>query len=187
MTQLIDDLLNLARMGRSEVRRVPFDLSAVAHTVALQLRNSKPERLVELVIAESTKCHADPHLLQIALENLLGNAWKFTAKRVDARVEFGCREIGGEQCFFIRDNGAGFDEKYASKLFGVFQRLHADSEFQGTGVGLATVKRIIARHGGRIWAEGEVGAGATFYFTLGSEDVSATPRQSAEVGEPAVG
>jgi signal transduction histidine kinase len=187
MTQLIDDLLNLARMGRSEVRRVPFDVSAVARTVALQLRASKPERTVELVIAEPTKCHADPHLVQIALENLLGNAWKFTAKRLDARIEFGSREQDGELCFFIRDNGAGFDEKYVSKLFGVFQRLHTDSEFQGTGVGLATVKRIIARHGGRVWAEGEVGEGATFYFTLGAADVAAQSWQSAAAGERAAG
>jgi light-regulated signal transduction histidine kinase (bacteriophytochrome) len=125
---------------------------------------------------------ADPHLLQIVLENLLGNAWKFTGKRADAVVEFGSEYVGDEICYYIRDNGAGFDMNYASKLFGVFQRLHPESEFQGTGIGLATVKRIVSRHGGRVWGVGEVGRGATFYFTLGGADASRFATQSAAAG-----
>ena len=178
MTQLIDDLLSLARMGRRELIRVPFDLAAVVRTVALQLSEAHPSRSIELVIAQPAEVYADPHLLQIALENLLGNAWKFTAKRASARVEFGSLVVGGETCFFIRDNGAGFDQKYASKLFAVFHRLHAASEFEGTGVGLATVKRVVARHGGRVWAEGEVGRGTTFYFSLGSAGVAVAPQSA---------
>ena len=146
--------------------------------MALQLSEAHPSRSIELVIAQPAEVYADPHLLQIALENLLGNAWKFTAKRASARVEFGSLVVGGETCFFIRDNGAGFDQKYASKLFAVFHRLHAASEFEGTGVGLATVKRVVARHGGRVWAEGEVGRGATFYFSLGSAGVAVAPQSA---------
>ncbi len=166
MSRLIDDLLRLAHMSRGEMHRVAFDLSCVVRTVALPLQQAGRERSVELVVEPGVQVEADPHLLQIVLENLLGNAWKFTAKRADAHVEFGSMEMAGQRCYFVRDNGAGFDMRYASKLFGVFQRLHPDSEFQGTGIGLATVKRIVARHGGRVWAVGEPGGGATFYFTL---------------------
>ena len=166
MSRVIDDLLRLAQMSRGEVRRVPFDLSSVVHTVATQLAEGEPERRVEVRIEPAVQVDADPHLLQIVLDNLLRNAWKFTGKRPDAAVEFGAERRGSEVCYFVRDNGAGFDMNYSAKLFGVFQRLHPESEFHGTGIGLATVKRIILRHGGRVWAVGEPGRGATFYFTL---------------------
>lgn len=167
MSQLIEDLLRLAQMGRREIRRIPFELSCVVRTVALQIQQGKSASVRQLAIEEGVNVNADPHLMQIVLENLLGNAWKFTGKRDDGRIEFGRIRIDSETCYFIRDNGAGFDMKYAEKLFNPFQRLHAEGEFQGTGVGLATVKRIVSRHGGRVWAEAEVDKGATFYFTLG--------------------
>ncbi len=178
MSQVIDDLLRLARLSRGEVRRTTFDLSALVHSVAGQLSESEPARRVEFTIERGLEVVADPHLLQIVLDNLLRNAWKFTAKRPDAVIEFGARREAGEACYFVRDNGAGFDMNQASRLFGVFQRLHADSEFQGTGVGLATVKRIIGRHGGQVWAVGEVGRGATFYFTLNTGDATRAAGQS---------
>jgi signal transduction histidine kinase len=168
MSQLIEDLLRLSQMSRRELRRIPFELSAVVRTVALQIQQDRPSSLPQLSIEEGVKVNADPHLLQIVLENLLGNAWKFTSKRQDASIEFGSARVDGEVHYYVRDNGAGFNMKYAEKLFGPFQRLHSDSEFQGTGVGLATVKRIVNRHGGRVWAQGEVDKGATFYFTLGA-------------------
>jgi signal transduction histidine kinase len=182
MSQLIDDLLRLAHMSRGELRCVPFDLSCLVRTVAMQVQQGKGERQITLKVEEGVNVDADPHLLQIVLENLLGNAWKFTAKRADAVVEFGCEYVNDEICYYIRDNGAGFDMNYASKLFGVFQRLHPESEFQGTGIGLATVKRIVSRHGGRVWGVGEVGRGATFYFTLGGADASRFATQSAAAG-----
>lgn len=135
-------------------------------TVAAQLTDSEPGRRVDLTVAPGVLVDADPHLLQIVLENLLRNAWKFTGKQTDAAVIFGSERQGAEVCYFIRDNGAGVDMNHAAKLFGVFQRLHPENEFHGSGVGLATVKRIIGRHGGRVWAVGEVGRGATCYFTL---------------------
>jgi signal transduction histidine kinase len=167
MSQLIDDLLRLAQMGRREVRRIPFELSSVVRTVALQIQEGKSSSPRQLSIEEGVNVNADPHLMQIVLENLLGNAWKFTGKRDGGRIEFGRAHLDSEMCYFIRDNGAGFNMKYADKLFNPFQRLHTDNEFQGIGVGLATVKRIVSRHGGRVWAEAEVDKGATFYFTLG--------------------
>jgi signal transduction histidine kinase len=136
----------------------------------LQVRESDRSRDVLFEIEPGLSVDADPSLVQIVLENLLRNAWKFTARRTDAKVEFGSESVAGETRFYIRDNGAGFDMAYASKLFGAFQRLHPDTELQGTGVGLATVKRIIDRHGGRVWAVGEPGHGATFYFTLTGSD-----------------
>jgi signal transduction histidine kinase len=173
MSQLIDDLLRLSQLNRRELHCIPFDLSLVARTVASQLRK-KHDRRVNVRIEEGLNVYADPHLLQIAIENLFGNAWKFTAKRAQAEIEFGAARGGDEVRYFVRDNGAGFDMNYASKLFSPFQRLHAESEFQGTGVGLATVHRIVSRHGGRVWAVGEVDRGATFYFTLG--DAGAAPQ-----------
>lgn len=167
MSQLIDDLLRLAQMGRREVRRIPFELSSVVRTVALQIQQGKSASPRQLSIEEGVNVNADPHLMQIVLENLLGNAWKFTGKRDDGRIEFGRARLDSEMCYFIRDNGAGFNMQYAERLFNPFQRLHSEGEFQGTGVGLATVKRIVSRHGGRVWAEAEVDKGATFYFTLG--------------------
>jgi len=166
MSQLIEDLLKLARTTRGELIRQTLDLSKLVHQVIRPLRESAPDHQVEFVIPDGIRVDADPRLLRAALENLLSNAWKFTGKQAAARIEFG---IDGEQrgpVYFIRDNGAGFDMTYAGKLFGVFQRLHAASEFEGTGVGLATVQRIIARHGGRIWAKSAVNEGATFFFTL---------------------
>ncbi len=166
MAELIDDLLTLSRVTRSELRRRRVDLSALAHSVLATLQRLDPERRVEVVIAPGLVADADPHLAAIALDNLLGNAWKFTAKRSDARIEFGQTICDGVAAYYVRDNGAGFDMAYRDKLFGVFQRLHPETEFPGTGIGLATVARIAQRHRGRIWAEGTPGAGATFYFTL---------------------
>jgi light-regulated signal transduction histidine kinase (bacteriophytochrome) len=166
MTQLIEDLLKLSRISRSELARQPVDLAAIAREIARGLSSTEPGRKVEFLIQEGVRAEADPRLLRVALENLLGNAWKFTSKRVAARIEFGVDERQAGVTFFVRDDGAGFDMAYADKLFGVFQRLHAVTEFEGTGVGLATVRRIVSRHGGRIWAEGAVNKGATFFFTL---------------------
>jgi light-regulated signal transduction histidine kinase (bacteriophytochrome) len=167
MGRLIDDLLGLSRLARTELRRSPVDLTALARSVAAQLGKADPDREVEIVIDDSIGGDGDASLLRIALENLLGNAWKFTGKRAAARIEVGTMSAEGETVYFVRDNGAGFDPAYEAKLFGVFQRLHSTHEFEGTGIGLATVKRIVNRHGGRIWAAGEVDRGATFYFTLG--------------------
>jgi len=166
MSQLIDDLLYLSRLDRSQLNRAKFNLSMLVRSVAAQIQGQQPARQVSIDVQEDLEVQADPNLLKIALENLLGNAWKFTSKRPAASIQFGVI-YEGEPVYFIRDNGAGFDMRYASKLFGVFQRLHADSEFHGTGIGLATVERIMLKHGGRVWANGEVDQGATFYFTLG--------------------
>jgi light-regulated signal transduction histidine kinase (bacteriophytochrome) len=132
----------------------------------VELEKSEPERRVELQIREGQVVDGDSDLLRVALENLLGNAWKFTGEQTNARIEFGRQDRDGQRVFFVRDNGAGFEMAYADKLFGPFERLHATTEFPGTGVGLASVQRIIHRHGGQIWAEAEVDQGATFYFTL---------------------
>jgi len=166
MTQLIDDLLNLSRVTRSPVHREKVDLSAIARSIIAELKRAEPERQVEVRIAEGLTAICDGRLLRIVLENLLGNAWKFTSKRPSAKIEFGVTESGGKRVYFVRDNGAGFDMAYANKLFGAFQRLHSVNEFPGTGIGLATVQRIIHRHGGRVWAEGATGQGATFYFVI---------------------
>ncbi len=166
MGQLIDDLLQLSRVTRAEMRQRPVDLTALAQTVAARLREAQPERQVELVIQPGLTAHGDARLLEVALTNLLGNAWKFTGARPLARIEFGQTEVEGRPAFYVRDNGVGFDTAYAEKLFGAFQRMHKASEFPGTGVGLAIVQRIVHRHGGRAWAEAHVDQGATFYFTL---------------------
>ncbi|HZG63520.1 MAG TPA: PAS domain S-box protein, partial [Rubrobacteraceae bacterium] len=166
MGQLIDDLLDLSRMTRSEMRRESVDLSDLAKSFAEELKRSQPERRVEFLIEGGLLVEGDKSLLRVVLENLLRNAWKFTGKQTHARIEFGASEQEDKRAYFVRDNGAGFDMAYADKLFGAFQRLHGGSEFEGTGIGLATVQRIIHRHGGRVWAEGRVGYGATFYFTL---------------------
>lgn len=164
--QLIDALLKLSRMTRREIRRESVDLSLTAENIVQVLRISQPDRQAEFVIADGLSVDGDAWLLRIALENLLGNAWKFTGKSLPARIEFGAVEHEGTLAYFVRDNGAGFDMTYADKLFGAFQRLHTFEEFPGTGIGLATVQRIVHRHGGQAWAEGRVGQGATFYFTL---------------------
>ena len=166
MGQLIDDLLNLSRVTRQEMRAETVMLSALAHDVAEELRKTQPQRAVEFRIQENLQAQGDAHLLGIALQNLLDNAWKYTAKHAHARIEFGLVERQGEAVYFVRDDGAGFDMAYAGKLFGAFQRLHNETEFPGIGIGLATVQRIIHRHGGRIWAESAPEQGATFYFTL---------------------
>jgi len=165
MGELIDDLLKLSRVTRAELQVQPVDVSALAAEVMDALRRQAPERAVTVDIAPDLSTEGDAKLLRIALDNLLGNAWKFTGKRVDARIEFG-RDDGA--AFFVRDNGAGFDMAYADKLFGAFQRLHDAGEFPGTGIGLATAQRVIHKHGGRIWAESAPDAGATFRFTLGA-------------------
>jgi two-component system, NtrC family, sensor kinase len=166
MGQLIDDLLSLSRVTRSEFQRQDMDLSAICHTVIERLRKRDPQRQVAVTIAQGLAAEGDARLMTVALENLLGNAWKFTGKTAGARIEIGITEQDGNPCYFVRDNGAGFDMAYAGKLFGVFQRLHGVTEFEGTGIGLATVQRVIRRHGGRIWAHAEVDKGATFFFTL---------------------
>jgi signal transduction histidine kinase len=166
MGRLIDDLLSFSRLGRKELEMVPVDLTALAEAVARELRKAEPERRVEVTVAALPSVQGDYSLLRQVLTNLIGNAFKFTRHRPEARVEIGSRSEGGETAFYVRDNGTGFDVRYAGKLFGVFQRLHRDDEFEGTGVGLALVQRIIHRHGGRVWAEGRVDEGATFSFTL---------------------
>ncbi len=168
MAHLIDDLLNLSRITRAELRREAVDLSALARAVAAELQRQEPDRRAALVVADGVVANGDPHLLRVVLENLLGNAWKFAGKRADARIEFGTVQQDGQTNYFVRDNGAGFDAKYAGKLFGAFQRLHSSADFPGTGIGLATVQRIVHRHGGSVRAEGEVNKGATFYFNLGA-------------------
>jgi light-regulated signal transduction histidine kinase (bacteriophytochrome) len=168
MAALIDGLLSLSRVTRSELRREMVDLAELARSILAQFRRVTPDRDVETVVAEELAAEGDARLLRGLLENLLGNAWKFTGRRATARIEVGLTQSGGERTYFVRDNGAGFDMAYAGKLFGTFQRLHLSSEFEGSGIGLATVQRIVHRHGGRVWAESAVGRGATFYFTLWS-------------------
>ena len=165
MNRLIDDLLKLSHLGRSELQWQQVNLSALAESVASELRKAEPERPVELVIEPNLRAEGDERLLGIVLDNLLGNAWKFTGTQPRARVEFGFT-AEPEPAFFVRDNGVGFDMAHSGKLFGVFQRLHSTSEFPGTGIGLATVRRVIQRHRGRVWATGIVNQGATFYFAL---------------------
>jgi signal transduction histidine kinase len=166
MGALIDDMLNLARVSRAELRRAPVDLSALARLVADDLRRREPERDLEFVIAPDLRTSGDARLLRVLLENLLQNACKFTSQRQAARIECGRSSDNGAAAYFVRDNGVGFDMTYAHKLFRAFERLHTEDEFPGTGIGLATVHRIVQRHGGRVWAESEPQRGATFYFTL---------------------
>lgn len=166
MAQLIDDMLTLSRVSRSEMNIQQVDLSKIVQEIADELRETQPERVVQFIIQEGIIAQGDGILLRTVLENLIGNAWKFTSKHPAARIEFGVQLQNEMPVFFIRDNGAGFNMEYVQKLFGAFQRLHTTSEFQGTGIGLATVQRVIYRHGGKVWAEGEVEKGATIYFTL---------------------
>lgn len=166
MAQLIDDMLQLSRVTRSEMRRESFNISDMVGALMTQLQKDNPERKVDVNIENGITVEADKRLLQILLTNLLGNAWKFTSKKDGAKIAFEQAAKDGQTIYVVRDNGAGFDMKYASKLFGVFQRLHGATEFEGTGVGLAIVQRIVHRHGGRVWAEAAVSEGATFYFTL---------------------
>ena len=166
MMQLIDDLLNLSRVSSRAMERQPVDLGAMARSIAEELSQSQPERDVEFVIAEVDTVDGDPRLLTIVMENLLRNSWKYTSLHPKARIEFGSKVKDGKTIFYVRDDGAGFDPRSAERLFEPFQRLHPAAEFPGNGIGLATVRRIIRRHGGEVWAEGEVEKGATFYFYL---------------------
>jgi signal transduction histidine kinase len=166
MAALIDDLLDLSRVTRHEMRRETVDMSGLARMIAQDLKQREPGRKLEFVIAEGVTAYGDAHLLRVVLENLLDNAWKFTRNHSPVTIEFGVTDQEGKAVYFVRDNGAGFDMAYADKLFGPFQRLHGMTEFEGTGIGLATVQRTIHRHGGRVWAESAVEQGATFYFTL---------------------
>jgi signal transduction histidine kinase len=174
MGRLIDDILELSRATRSDMNRLPVNLSAMAEAIVAELREEEPSRDVDVCVQPGLRHDGDRQLLRVVLRNLLENAWKFTAPRQRARIEVGVLPPGaaaeagrpGQQVFFVRDDGVGFDMEYAHKLFGVFQRLHGASEFPGSGVGLATVQRIVHRHGGEVWAEGGIDEGATVYFVL---------------------
>jgi len=169
MAALIDALLSLSRVSRADLRVDRVDLATLARSAVSQLAASEPERKVDVVVPEHLWAELDPNLARVLIDNLVGNAWKFTCKTPDAQLEVGRNEADGVRSFFVRDNGTGFDMNFADKLFAPFQRLHRTSEFPGTGIGLATVQRVVHRHGGRIWAEGSLGRGATFYFTLGNQ------------------
>jgi signal transduction histidine kinase len=186
MGELIDDLLKLSHVTQAEMRRDRIDLSHMGRRVVEELRSSEPERRVQVEIAEGLTADGDDRLVQVVLENLLRNAWKFTKKRSLAHIHLGAAQQDGQSVFFVRDDGAGFDMQYAGKLFGAFQRLHRQEEFQGTGVGLATVHRIILRHGGRIWAEAKPDEGATFFFTLSPKHEQLVSRSRAEASEERV-
>jgi light-regulated signal transduction histidine kinase (bacteriophytochrome) len=166
MGQLIDDMLRLARINRSDMRWADVNLSQVAEQVAADLKRGEPARQAAFIIAPGCVAHGDAALLRIVLENVLGNAWKYTGRKPSARIEFGVQGTPDGPAYFVRDNGCGFDMKYVHKLFGAFQRLHDTSQYPGTGVGLASVQRVIHRHGGRVWIEGKVDEGTTLYFTL---------------------
>jgi len=166
MGELIDDLINLGRISKADIVRENVDLTALCHKVVNDLQRNDPNRKVNIIIDDELKVVGDSHLLKLVLDNLIGNAWKFTGHTDDARIEVTGQQQNGKIVFRVSDNGAGFDMTYANKLFEPFQRLHGYEEFEGTGIGLATVNRIIQRHGGEVWAEGEVGKGAAFYFSL---------------------
>ena len=167
MGELIEGLLTLAQLSRDELKKETVDLSALARLITQQLREREPQRLADVHVQEALRAQGDPRLLSSVLQKLLDNAWKFTGKTPSACIEVGCApDAGGKSAFFVRDNGAGFDPAFSHKLFGTFERLHSPGDFPGTGIGLATVKRVVERHGGRVWAEGRVSEGATFYFTL---------------------
>ncbi|MDN3576952.1 ATP-binding protein [Chitinimonas viridis] len=166
MSNLIDDLLNLSKLTRSEVNTQPVNLSEIATEITQDLKLAEPSREVSINIMPNLITDADPKLVRVALQNLLANAWKFTAKTLNGEIKFGATHIDGQNAFYVSDNGAGFDMAYADKLFGAFQRLHSPQEFEGNGVGLAIVQRIVNRHNGRVWAKGALNQGATFYFTL---------------------
>ena len=174
MGLLIDELLQLSRLTRVPMDQQAVDLGAIATEVVGELGRAEPVRQVEVRVGDELTVRGDRTLLRAVVQNLVGNAWKFTARKEAARIEFGADKKPGQglqsPVYYVRDNGAGFDMAYAGKLFSPFQRLHAESEFPGTGIGLATAQRIVRRHGGDIWAEGKVGEGATFYFTLEREE-----------------
>jgi signal transduction histidine kinase len=169
MGLLVDDLLELSQIARSPMNRRNFDISELAQSVTDTLAEAHPEHRVETFVKQGMRANGDPRLIRIVLENLLGNAWKFSARTNEVRIEAGAEERDGETIYFVRDNGAGFDMQYSGKLFKPFQRLHHADEFEGTGIGLSIVHRIITRHGGKIWAESAVGKGTVFWFTLGKD------------------
>jgi len=168
MGTLIDDLLALSRLSRAEMHLESVDLSVLALDILQELGQTDPTRRVRIVVAPGLRALGDPYLIRSVLENLIGNAWKFTSRTMDATIELGRQSSDGDTVYFVRDNGAGFDMAHMEQLFGAFQRLHAEEEFPGNGIGLASVQRILRRHGGRIWAEAKLNEGATFYFTVGS-------------------
>lgn len=178
MSERIEALLGLSRVTRSELHREPVDLGEMARAAVARLRSVEPGRDVHAVIEEGLSAEADPRLLAIALDHLLGNAWKFTRRCARAHIEVGSTRVDGSVVFFVRDDGAGFDAAGAGKLFAPFRRLHSKLEFEGTGVGLAIVQRIIRRHGGRVWAEGHLDGGATFYFTLAGKERTEWPART---------
>ena len=169
MGQLVDDLLAFSRLGRAEMRKQPFAPDELARQVLTELTATGKNGHAKVSIGELPECYGDPSLLKQVYANLLSNALKFTSKRTDAEIEVGFEQFDAEDVYFVKDNGAGFDMAYADKLFGVFQRLHSPEDYEGTGVGLAIVNRVVERHGGRVWAEAEVEKGATFFFTLDNE------------------
>lgn len=187
MGQLIEDLLEFSRLGRQPIMREIVPLDRMVARLVADIRSKEPDRKIQLDTGKLGDCEGDSSLIEQVLVNLISNAFKFTRKREDARIEIGCREDNGERVYFVKDNGAGFDMRYADKLFGVFQRLHTTTQFEGTGVGLSIVKRIVERHGGRIWAEAAIDQGAGFYFTLPPEAAefsqsAPTIRASAQLG-----
>jgi light-regulated signal transduction histidine kinase (bacteriophytochrome) len=172
MGALIDDILELSRVSRQAMRREKVDLGHLAAELRDEMRQNDPGRQVDMAIGEGCHCEGDPRLLRILLQNLLENAWKYSARSPLPQIAFGCSVESGETVFFVRDNGVGFDMKYADRLFAPFQRLHSPEEFAGSGIGLATVSRIVHRHGGRVWAEAEPGKGAVFRFTLATKNTA---------------
>ena len=178
MSELIDDLLNLSRVSTTAMHKEQVDLAAMAKQIMQDLHRREPSRDVQFVAGACPRAEGDPRLMQIALENLLRNSWKYTSTHSRAKIEFGCEQRGNATVYFIRDDGAGFDSRYADRLFKPFQRLHTASEFPGTGIGLATVQRIVQRHGGDVWAQSKLGSGATFFFTIGPQPRMATQRES---------
>ncbi len=166
MSALIEDILTLSKVSRHELFKKEIRLDHLAREIVTEIHREEPQRKVEIVIAENMRVSADLNLFSIALTNLIRNAWKFTSKTPDAQIEIGVTTDTGEDVFFIRDNGAGFDMKHGERLFMAFQRLHSEADFPGIGIGLAVVKRVIAKHGGRVWAYSEPGIGSTFYFTI---------------------
>ena len=169
LDEMIDAMLKLSRLARTDFIPSEVDLSAVVVDVVHELTEAEPKRVVDLIVASGVTAVGDANMLKILISNLINNAWKYSARSEHARIEFGVDNTGPLPVYFVRDNGAGFDMKDVDKLFRVFTRLHDPSQFSGSGIGLATVQRVIARHGGRVWAEGELGQGATFFFTLSPE------------------
>ena len=166
MSELIDGMIDLAQLTREPIHLIEVNLSLLATSVAKELHGAEPERKVTFTAEPDVCARGDERLLRVVLLNLLSNAWKFTARKAVAHIAFGVRRTGNSTVYFVSDDGAGFDMRYADKLFGAFQRLHGVKDFAGTGIGLATVHRIVQRHGGLVWAEGEIDKGATFFFTL---------------------